>query len=222
MKKVFTLVMMMLVAGTTCVFADVDETFQFMDKDGNVLADGTELVRDEIEDDGFTLMVPSGLYVKNVSDAEAELRIDFKIESIDHGSHQICFPMSCTVQYTVENGCTGKEKLDPDEAPKSIAAEWIPGGIDEDGDRNVDIYYYGECRVVYQIVHLKKKVFSGYEEIPGATVIVNYKYSDDPSGINLSTRQLDNSSAIYDLQGRQLQSVPQHGIYIQNGKKYVK
>ena len=28
MKKVFTLVMMMLVAGTTCVFADVDETFQ--------------------------------------------------------------------------------------------------------------------------------------------------------------------------------------------------
>ena len=27
---------------------------------------------------------------------------------------------------------------------------------------------------------------------------------------------------IYDLQGRELKSVPEHGIYIQNGKKYVK
>jgi hypothetical protein len=27
---------------------------------------------------------------------------------------------------------------------------------------------------------------------------------------------------IFDLQGRQLKSVPEHGIYIQNGKKYVK
>ncbi len=27
---------------------------------------------------------------------------------------------------------------------------------------------------------------------------------------------------IFDLQGRELQSVPEHGIYIQNGKKYVK
>jgi hypothetical protein len=29
-------------------------------------------------------------------------------------------------------------------------------------------------------------------------------------------------SHIFDLQGRQLNSVPAHGIYIQNGKKYVK
>ena len=58
--------------------------------------------------------------------------------------------------------------------------------------------------------------------LPTIHVTFRYGMGDDPSGINLSTRQLDNSSAIYDLQGRQLQSVPQHGIYIQNGKKYVK
>ena len=67
MKKVFTLVMMMLVAGATCVFADVDETFQFMDKDGNVLADGAEWVATEVENDGWDDMVVSGLYVKNNS-----------------------------------------------------------------------------------------------------------------------------------------------------------
>jgi len=27
---------------------------------------------------------------------------------------------------------------------------------------------------------------------------------------------------IFDLQGRELKSVPEHGVYIQNGKKYVK
>lgn len=32
----------------------------------------------------------------------------------------------------------------------------------------------------------------------------------------------DVDSRIFDLQGRELQSAPEHGIYIQNGKKYVK
>ena len=40
----------------------------------------------------------------------------------------------------------------------------------------------------------------------------------------ISTIAIDQpvDNRIFDLQGRQLQSVPEHGIYIQNGKKYVK
>jgi len=39
----------------------------------------------------------------------------------------------------------------------------------------------------------------------------------------ISTIGVDsNDGRIYDLQGRELKSVPEHGIYIQNGKKYVK
>ncbi len=41
----------------------------------------------------------------------------------------------------------------------------------------------------------------------------------------ISTIATDNQpvdNRIFDLQGRELQSVPEHGIYIQNGKKYVK
>jgi len=40
----------------------------------------------------------------------------------------------------------------------------------------------------------------------------------------ISTIASDNAgdNRIFDLQGRQLQSVPEHGVYIQNGKKYVK
>ena len=39
----------------------------------------------------------------------------------------------------------------------------------------------------------------------------------------ISTIGADNADGrIYDIQGRELKSVPEHGIYIQNGKKYVK
>ncbi|MBR5087403.1 MAG: hypothetical protein IKX31_10405 [Muribaculaceae bacterium] len=45
--------------------------------------------------------------------------------------------------------------------------------------------------------------------------------SKEATGIStISTDKGDNR--IYDIQGRELKSVPEHGIYIQNGKKYVK
>ncbi len=49
--------------------------------------------------------------------------------------------------------------------------------------------------------------------------IVREKVPDAISTIN-ADKNVDNR--IFDLQGRELQSVPEHGIYIQNGKKYVK
>ena len=46
-------------------------------------------------------------------------------------------------------------------------------------------------------------------------------FAPDLSGI--STVAADNAdSRIYDLQGREIKSIPEHGVYIQNGKKYVK
>ena len=45
---------------------------------------------------------------------------------------------------------------------------------------------------------------------------------DGGTGINTINSDNTGDNRIFDLQGRQLQSVPEHGIYIQNGKKYVK
>ena len=42
------------------------------------------------------------------------------------------------------------------------------------------------------------------------------------SAINTINTDKATDNRIFDLQGRELQSVPEHGIYIQNGKKYVK
>ena len=50
------------------------------------------------------------------------------------------------------------------------------------------------------------------------------KEGDNIEVTAISTVAVDQpvDNRIFDLQGRELQSVPEHGIYIQNGKKYVK
>ena len=54
----------------------------------------------------------------------------------------------------------------------------------------------------------------------GSSVIIAEAGEMDPTSINLSTCQLDNSLTIYDLQGRRV-SQPVKGLYINNGKKVV-
>ena len=54
--------------------------------------------------------------------------------------------------------------------------------------------------------------------------LVDGKVTDEAPTTGISTISTDKNvdNRIFDLQGRELQSVPEHGIYIQNGKKYVK
>jgi hypothetical protein len=54
--------------------------------------------------------------------------------------------------------------------------------------------------------------------------LVDGKMTDEDPMSAISTINADQNvdNRIFDLQGRELQSVPEHGIYIQNGKKYVK
>ena len=95
-KFVITIIIMML--GSLSAFADdVDETFQFMDKDGNIIADGTELVCKEVEDLGFGPQISTGLFVKNNSTDEKVLaKVQCVIEEIpDNSSIQCYFPANC-------------------------------------------------------------------------------------------------------------------------------
>jgi hypothetical protein len=46
--------------------------------------------------------------------------------------------------------------------------------------------------------------------------------ASDPTAVrSISTATTGPSSEIFDLQGRRLSAIPQKGVYIQNGKKYV-
>ena len=81
------------------------------------------------------------------------------------------------------------------------------------------IVYTPQEGKAYNVTYTK----DGYE-------IANYSANEIPDIIlleaidtGISTVGVDGTNGrIYDIQGRELKSVPEHGIYIQNGKKYVK
>ena len=54
------------------------------------------------------------------------------------------------------------------------------------------------------------------EQVPETVVLQSVETGISTIGVD------GNDGRIYDLQGRELKSVPEHGIYIQNGKKHVK
>ena len=54
----------------------------------------------------------------------------------------------------------------------------------------------------------------------GGAVLMTVTKSNPDAISTVTTDKADNR--IFDLQGRELKSVPEHGIYIQNGKKYIK
>ena len=54
------------------------------------------------------------------------------------------------------------------------------------------------------------------DEVPEPVVLQSVETGISTIGVD------GNDGRIYDLQGRELKSVPEHGIYIQNGKKHVK
>ena len=218
MKKLFTLVMMMFAAGASSTFAQVDETFQFMDKDGNIIADGTELVCDEAEtDDWGGVLVRTGLFVKsNATDDKVLAKVQCVIEEIpDNSSIQCCFPANCMMfnqgAGTYNNGPAAYGSSD-------FQTEWFPATI-ENGDE-VE-YVEGQCKASFQLFACTKKTFgSGYNEVAGPTVKVQFIYKKHTGIDGVWAEQLN--SKCYDLQGRELQTAPERGIYIQNGKKYVK
>ena len=47
-------------------------------------------------------------------------------------------------------------------------------------------------------------------------------YHRDLSGITAPKLDTTDKAAIYDLSGRRLQTAPQRGVYIVNGKKYIR
>ena len=112
-----------------------DATFEFVDAGGNVVPDGkTVTITDvETEEDPETgeqwLLMPAGLSVRNASDVRAALRLHVKIDRMDSGSYQICFPISCLAFDEVGTYQTGETAMMAGEI-RSLNTEWLP---DADG-----------------------------------------------------------------------------------------
>lgn len=179
MKRVF----ISAIAALLCIGASAQSdltTFQVVDKNGNVVADGATLELSEIENMGSYIQIPTGLSVKNTTGTDQAIGIDINLSKIDNGNFSCCFPSSCTdVSKAGEYEDYNAPGILEAGETKEILTEWIP-------------QTYGKCTATLQF-----KVYSVVEKelfgvkIPEAgdfkayaqKITVNFEYKD-PAGIN--------------------------------------
>jgi hypothetical protein len=199
MKKIFTLMVGLVVA--LAVQAQSDFPLQFADKDGHIIADGTVLNLTTVEENDFgDVQMPSGLYVKNTTNADVQGGGIYNITSLSNGAFQTCFPANCVSNnkvgsYETANGTIAAGEL------KSMQTEWLPT------DK-------GTCVVSYQLVTYKQNVITKQWQKDKTGPTITLKFTYDPTGIN-STTQSKNVRSVeyYNQTGRRVQA-PAHGMYI--------
>ena len=182
MKKIFTLITCLVLGAT----AYAQQNYAFCDKDGTVITNGSTITCTEAEDDGFSVQIKSGLYVKNVGAPDNyQVSVKCNITKIDNGSVQLCFPNNCYNYDAVgEHGSDDKIALTQGTV-KDIMTEWFPTA-------------YGECTVTYTA-----RVYQSVFEKETVSVTVTYKYQD-PAGISEVGGLSAQPVASYDLLGRRL------------------
>lgn len=192
MKKLFTLLSFLMLGA----MAFAQQYYVFADKDGNVIEDGATITRSEVEDDGFSVLLKSGLYLKNV-DAPSNYKATVKanITRIDNGAVQLCFPTNCFSYDKVgTHGSDDKAALGQGEV-KDLLSEWLPTA-------------YGECVVEYTVQN-----YQGAFPKSKYTVTVKYQYAD-PAGIEqVKNGQPTVRGQHFNLMGRQTKA-GQRGVNI--------
>lgn len=159
MKKLFTLCAAVLM-GSVMAFAQTDNTFRFVDADGNEVPDGTVLERYEkidgreeipgwgVYDKGT--YIPTGLYVENTSSEEGFCAIDYQVTQIDGGAFLICFPMNCENKTTVTDLIsTGTGPIQAGNK-SDLQTEWFVRIA------NTETEYQGICKATIQVKTMRR------------------------------------------------------------------
>lgn len=172
MKKLFTLCVSLLLLGTGVYAQDgVDGTFQFVDAEGNTVADGSVITVTELNEEG-QMVVP--LFVKNMSGEKAAVSMYETIDQKPNGEWQTCAFGNCMILN--ETGYSSKNIM-PEDYEASIQTEWIPA---EGG------YATWEATLQIQVFNIMtKSQFGVTTEVAGnsiigygPTVTVRFEYND--------------------------------------------
>lgn len=160
MKKLFTLCLLLLT--TTFLMAQEDNSFQFVDQNGNVIASGTTLnISYLTEDDILGNYISTGLSVQNTSGSNASLRIAYKIKTLDNGMFQICFPQNCMTKTITGEYVTSMGNMTANEL-RDLQCEWFPDS-------------YGTCKATL-VIEIMNAL--GAKVADGPVVHVNFQYAD--------------------------------------------
>lgn len=216
MKSVKLLILAVATLLGTTAYAQTDNTLQFVDKDGNVVENGSTITVSKATDDGMgNPMIETGLFVQNTTDKSVGASVKFTISKMDNGGLSCCFPSQCTQQTEL-----GTYETQPGEMfsnPQNFITEWIPK----------DAQSYGTCTAtftlkVYDIVYNNYGIPTDYTYIAdGPSVTVNFVYDSTSTGIDaIETAKAQTITEIYTLDGRKTNKL-QKGINIvkyANGK----
>ena len=128
MKKFFTLLLGLTLA-VAPVLADendeIDESFVFVDEEGEIIANGATIIRNTVETDEFgNEVIYSGISVVDMFGSPNFLKMHYTIERIDNGSYQICFPSTCNYQNEPGEYETSQGQLMGE--IQDILSEWFP------------------------------------------------------------------------------------------------
>lgn len=199
MKKIFTFFCAVGMALTAA--AQSDFALQYADSEGNLIADGTTLSLTAFEEDAFGgILMPSGLYVKNVSSEDVVAGSEYTISRMSSGAFQTCFPENCIQRqsagtYQSETGTIAAGVL------KDMQTEWLPDNE-------------GTCTVEYQLLTYKLNKVTKKYSIDGRGPKVNLNFNYDPVAINgVETTNGIARVNYFTLDGRRV-NVPANGIYV--------
>lgn len=198
MKKIITLCMC-LFAGLA-IQAQSDFPLQFVDKDGQVIPDGTELDITEFEEDELfgDILMPTDVSVKNNSGGAVYVGGTYTVKSIDNGWFQTCFPSVCMRKNATGTYTTGTDAIQPGQI-RDMQTEWFPEGE-------------GTCIVTYQLQTYRKVGNNYMLDGDGPTITLNFYYGTTGIGSAKAGRKVC-SVAYYDLSGQKTDR-PSHGVYM--------
>lgn len=125
MKKFFTLLFGLCLSIGSLQAQEIDESFVFMDEEGEIIPNGATVVRNVAEPyDDASEVIYSGISVLNVGGSPDYIKMTYVIERIDNGTYQICFPSTCNMQTVTGTYQTGVGQLMAD--LQDIQSEWFP------------------------------------------------------------------------------------------------
>ena len=170
MRKIFTLLFGLSMLAWPAMAQDVDESYVFMDEEGNIIENGATVVRNVVEAyDEVSEVIYSGISVLNLGGLSSDyLKMHYDIQRLDNGSYQICFPSTCNMKTEVGVYETGIGQLMGD--LQDIQSEWFPIAD-------------GECVVTLRIeVFTKQGLFppSYVHKADGPTLTLRFVKGDIP------------------------------------------
>lgn len=217
MKSIKSLLLIAAAMFTTASYAQVNETFSFVDKDGKEIPSGTVWAANHVVDDDVEgLMVKDEVYVKNNTNERQGVGAFANVKKIDSGSYQICFPLSC--MSGIKGGMTRTEgNVMTANQVKPLKSEWFP-----EADGVCEVY----VKLEYYNINKNKFGIESFERVddedldnpmPYITII----FTKGATAINgIKDGENVEVTGIYDATGKQMQTT-QKGLNIvklSNGK----